>query len=204
MNELIFYTNPQSRGQIVRWALEEVGAEYQTNVIEYGPALKSAEYLAINPMGKVPAIVHQGQVVTECAAICTYLAEAYPQNGLAPKAEQRADYFRWMFFAAGPVESATLNRSLGFETRQDQEATSGYGNYELTIKTLDDLFTDRDFVCGDQFTMADVYVGSHVDFGLMFGSINETENFKAYTARLQERAAYKSAKAKDIALMSDT
>lgn len=201
MSELIFYTNPQSRGQIVRWALEEVGAEYETQVVEYGAALKSPEYLAINPMGKLPAIVHKGQAVTECAAICAYLAVAFPDSALGPKPDQQADYLRWMFFAAGPLESAVTNRSLGLTPNEDQQRMAGYGTYELTCQTLDKLFNDRDYVCGEQFTMADVYVGSHVDFGMMFGSLTETENFKAYCARLHERAAYKSAKAKDMALM---
>ena len=90
-DELIFYTNPMSRGQIVRWMLEEVGAPYETNILGYGASMKNDAYLAINPMGKVPAIVHNGKVVTECAAICAYLADAFPSAGLAPAAADRAD-----------------------------------------------------------------------------------------------------------------
>ncbi|HRE36661.1 MAG TPA: glutathione S-transferase, partial [Sphingopyxis terrae] len=105
-DDLIFYTNPMSRGQIVRWMLEEVGAPYQTQILGYDDSMKGADYLAINPMGKVPAIVHRGKVVTECAAICAYLADAFPDAGLAPPLEARADYYRWLFFAAGPLETA--------------------------------------------------------------------------------------------------
>lgn len=203
MSDITFYTNPQSRGQIVRWALEEVAADYDTKVIEYGAPLKSADYLAINPMGKIPAIVHKGQVVTECAAICAYLAAVFPESKLGPTAEQQADYFRWMFFAAGPLESASTNHALGIEPSVEQQKMAGYGNRDLTVSTLDALFSGRDYVCGDSFTMADVYVGSHVDFGLMFGSMPETDNFKAYTARLHQRPNYQAAKAKDMALMPD-
>lgn len=107
---LTFFTNPMSRGRIARWMLEEVGEPYETQVVEYGEAMKSPEYLAVNPLGKVPAIRHGDQIVTECAAICAYLADAFPQAGLAPPVEQRGNYYRWMFFAAGPVEAAITNQ----------------------------------------------------------------------------------------------
>ncbi|MEM7360203.1 MAG: glutathione S-transferase family protein [Pseudomonadota bacterium] len=201
---LTFYTNPMSRGQIIRWMLEETGAEYVEKVVEYGPEMKSGEYLAINPMGKVPAIKHGDAVVTECAAICAYLADAFPEAGLAPSVDQRADYYRWLFFAAGPVESATTNKSLGFETDEQQQRMAGFGTYDLTMQVLDDLVGSRDYVCGDRFTAADVYVGSQIDFGLLFGSITATDNFNQYAERLRERPAYKAAKQKDMALMPET
>src|ERR1043166_5761044 len=113
---IIFYTNPMSRGQIARWMLEEVGAAYEQKILDYADTMKEEDYLAINPMGKVPAIVHDGKVVTECAAICAYLAEAFPEAGLAPLPEEKADYYRWLFFAAGPVESAITNKALGLQT----------------------------------------------------------------------------------------
>ena len=100
-DDLIFYTNPMSRGQIVRWMLEEVGAPYEPRILDYGTTMKDTAYLAVNPMGKVPAIVHDGKVVTECAAICAYLADAFPAAGLAPDPADRADYYRWLFFTAG-------------------------------------------------------------------------------------------------------
>lgn len=101
MADLVFYTNPQSRGRIVRWMLEEVGEPYTTEVLDYATTMKAPEYLAINPMGKVPSLKHRDAIVTECAAIITYLAETFPTANLAPVAEERADYYRWMFFAAG-------------------------------------------------------------------------------------------------------
>lgn len=198
---LTFYTNPMSRGQIIRWMLEETGADYTEEVLEYGPQMKSAEYLAINPMGKVPSIKHGDAVVTECAAICAYLADAFPDAGLAPPPDQRADYYRWLFFTAGPVESAATNKSLGFETNEEQQRMAGFGTYDLTMQVLDELMGSRDYVCGDQFTAADVYVGSQIDFGLQFGSFPSTENFNQYAERLRARPAYQAAKQKDIALM---
>src|SRR3546814_602626 len=106
-DELIFYTNPMSRGQIVRWMLEEVGVPYEPRILDYGTTMKDAAYLAVNPMGKVPAIVHNGKAVTECAAICAYLADAFPEADLAPAPADRADYYRWMFFTAGRSEEHT-------------------------------------------------------------------------------------------------
>jgi len=201
-NKLSFYTNPQSRGQIVRWMLEEIGAEYETEIVEYGLPMKSPQYLAINPMGKVPAIMHGDDIVTEVAAICLYLADAFPSANLGPTKNQRADYYRWIFFAAGPVESAVTNKSLGFKTDDKQAAIVGYGNYELTMGVLDSLLDGRDYICGDQFTAADVYVGSQVDFGLLFGSIEATDNFTAYAERLRARSAYQKAKKIDTDLMA--
>ena len=199
--ELIFYTNPMSRGQIIRWMLEETGATYQQQLIEYGEHIKSAEYLAINPMGKIPAIKHGDNIVTECAAICAYLADAFPAANLAPDLADRADYYRWMFFAAGPLESAITNKSLGVEPSDDQQRSAGYGNFDLVVGVLDDFLGSRDYVCGDSFTAADVYLGSQIDFGLQFKTLEPTDNFSAYAQRMRERAAYKSAKKIDIALM---
>src|SRR3546814_798624 len=109
-DELVFYTNPMSRGRIARWMLEEVGQPYRTQVLDYGTTMKAPEYLAVNPMGKVPAIQHGATVVTEAAAICAYLADAFPDAGLAPPLKDRGAYYRWMFYAAGPVESAVTNK----------------------------------------------------------------------------------------------
>ena len=200
-NSIIFYTNPMSRGQIIRWMLEEAGADYQDQIIEYGPTMKGPEYLVINPMGKVPAIKHGDNIVTECSAICAYLADAFPEANLCPANDDRADYYRWMFFAAGPFESAVTNNSLGFTLDEAQQRSAGYGNYDLVMKVVDELLGTRDYICGEKFTAADVYVGSQIDFGLQFKSIQETDNFNAYAERLRSREAYKKAKAIDMALM---
>jgi len=198
---LTFYTNPMSRGRIARWMLAEVGAPYDTVVLDYADTMKGAEYLAINPMGKVPAIVHDGRVVTEGAAICAYLAEAFPDAGLAPTAAERADYYRWLFFAAGPVEQAVTNRAMGFAPTADQGRMAGSGNYDLTVDVLERAVSAHDYIAGDRFTAADVYVGSQVGWGLAFGTLPKRDAFAAYFARLEARDAYKRASQIDDALM---
>jgi len=193
-----------SRGQIIRWMLEEVAVDYRENILEYGDQMVSPEYLAINPMGKVPAIKHGDKVVTECAAICAYLADAFPEAELSPTIAERADYYRWMFFAAGPLESAVTNKSLGFNTDEQQERMAGYGNYDRVISVLDEVLAQRKYICGEKFTAADVYLGSQIDFGLIFGSIESTDNFARYVSDLRSRSAYKNAKQKDQALIDAT
>ena len=192
MADLIFYTNPQSRGRIVRWMLEEIGQPYETEVIPYDQ-IKSERYLAVNPMGKVPAIKHRDHVVTECAAICAYLADVFPQAGLAPRDEEKADYYRWMFYAAGPAEAAVSNQAMGWVPTPERERMFGYGNFDRVVSVLDELFSLRDYVCGDRFTAADVYVGSQIMFPLQFGMLPERDSFTRYRDRLQSREAYKRA-----------
>jgi len=202
-DELIFYTNPMSRGQIVRWMLEEVGAPYETHIMDYGTTMKDDAYLAINPMGKVPAVVHDGKTVTECAAICAYLADAFPDADLAPDAGARADYYRWMFFAAGPVEQAITAKHFGIEPDADQQRMAGFGSLEMALDALETAVAGKSFVAGDKFTAADVYVGSQIDWGLQFGTIPSRPAFEAYAAGLRERAGYKRAKEIDNGLIAE-
>jgi len=202
MADLIFYTNPQSRGRIVRWMLEEVGQPYETEVIGYDQ-LKSERYLTVNPMGKVPAIKHRGHVVTECAATCAYLADVFPEAMLGPNAEEKADYYRWMFYAAGPAEAAITNRAQGWEVPADKERMFGYGNSDRVISVLDELFSSRDYVCGNRFTAADVYVGSQIMFPLQFGMLPERESFIKYRDRLQQRPAYNRANEIDEKIIAE-
>ena len=199
---LTFYTNPMSRGRIVRWMLEEVGASYETVALDYASTMKDAPYRAINPMGKVPAIVYDGHIVTECAAICAYLADAFPAAGLAPPLPARADYYRWLFFAAGPVEQAVTNKSLGVVPDDRQQRMAGYGTFDLTIETLAKALTVNPYFAGDQFSAADVYAGSQVIWGIQFGSIASNAVFQDYIARLTDRPAYKRAGELDDALIA--
>ena len=201
-DDLIFYTNPQSRGRIVRWMLEEVGASYRAEVVEYGAPMKSPDYLAVNPMGKVPAIRHRGAVVTEAAAICAYLADAFPDAGLAPPAGERGPYYRWLFFAAGPVEAATTNRHLGFEPPADKSAMLGYGTCEAAVDTLEQAVSAGTYLCGERFSAADVYVGSQVGWGMIMGTLEKRSAFSDYWARVSDREAYRRADALDGALTS--
>ena len=191
MSDLILYTNPMSRGRIARWALEEVGADYEVRVMNYADTMKADDYLAVNPMGKVPAIEHKGKVVTECAAICAYLGDAFPEAGLAPAPADRADYYRWLFFAAGPVEAAVTNQNAGFVPSADQGRMFGYGSYDQAIDVLEQAVARNDYIAGAAFTMADVYVGSQVIWGTQFGTIPKRDAFAAYAERLQARDAYK-------------
>jgi glutathione S-transferase len=200
--DLTLYTNPMSRGQIARWMLEEVGRPYETVVLDYEGAMKSADYRAINPMGKVPTVVHGDHVVTECAAICAYLADAFPDAGLAPPLDQRHAYYRWLFFAAGPVEAAVTNRALGFVVPEGRERMAGYGSFDDAVAALETAFSSDAWICGDRFTAADVYVGAQVDWGLSFKSIPTRPAFEAYAARLRERPAYKRQKELDNALIA--
>jgi len=202
MADLIFYHNPQSRGRIVRWMLEEIGQPYETDVIAYDQ-IKSERYLAINPMGKVPAIKHRGHVVTECAAICAYLADAFPDAGLGPSDDEKADYYRWFFYAAGPAEAAITNRAQGWEVPPDKERMFGYGNSDKIVAVLDELFSLRDYVCGDRFTAADVYVGSQIMFPMPFGMLPERDSFLRYRDRLQARDAYKRANEIDERIIAE-
>lgn len=200
---LTFYTNPMSRGQIVRWMLEEVGAPYEQVLLDYASTMKGDAYLAVNPMGKVPAIKHGNKVITECAAICAYLAEAFPEANLAPSPEQRADYYRWLFFAAGPVEQAIINKSLGFDVPAEKAMMAGYGSYDLAVDVLEKAVSAHDYIAGSRFTAADVYVGSQVLWGIEFGTLPRRPGFEAYGARLSVRPAYQRAKAIDGALIAE-
>ncbi|MBO6759004.1 MAG: glutathione S-transferase family protein [Roseibium sp.] len=201
MGKLVFYTNPMSRGRVVRWMLEEVGVPYQTRVLAYGPEMKSAGYRKINPLGKVPALSHDGEVVTECAAICAYLADAFPDAGLAPPLAERAAYYRWLFFTSGPMEACLINRALGFQVPDDKRASAGYGTYEDMLDTAELAVKDREFIAGNRFSAADVYVGANLGWGMEFGTVEARPAFSAYVDRLRARPAYTRAMALDDALM---
>ena len=203
MSDIIFYHNPMSRGQIIRWMLEEVGAPYDTELLDYASSMKGEEYRAINPMMKVPAISHNGRVVTEAAAICAYLADVFPEAGLGPRGEEKADYYRWLFFAAGPIEQAVTNKAAGFEGSEQQQRMFGFGHYDLAVNTLADHLAGRDYVCGSRFTAADVYVGSAVMWGTQFGTLPRLDPFTAYGERLSRREAYKRGKDEDNRLISE-
>lgn len=198
---LTFYTNPMSRGRIVRWMLEEIGAEYKTEIIEYGAPMKTPEYLKINPMGKVPAIEHGGTVVTETAAICAYLADAFPEANLAPPINRRGAYYRWFFFAAGPIESAVTNASMGFELPEDKKGMAGYGSLEMVTDTLESILSQTDYIAGAEFTAADIYLGSHLGWGMKFGTIKPRPVFEQYFKRISARPAWVRANSIDENLM---
>jgi glutathione S-transferase len=203
---LTFYTNPMSRGRIVRWMLEEIGEPYETVLLDYGTTMKAPEFLAVNPMGKVPAIKHGNTVGTEGAAICAYLADMYPDRGLAPPPgnQLRGPYYRWMFFAAGPVEAVVTGKSLGLLAPEDKKTMAGYGTFDETLNALEQAVSQGPYICGEQFTAADVYVGSQIGWGMMFGIIDKRPAFADYFGRISERPAAIRAREIDDAAMAKT
>ena len=204
-NDLVFYTNPMSRGRIVRWMLEEVGQPYRTEILPWG-ANKSPEYLAINPMGKVPTIVHGDTVVTECAAICAYLADAFPQANLAPPSGSRlrGPYYRWLFFGAGPIEQAVAVKSMGWEVPPEREPMLGFGNIDVVFDTLEQALKGREYLAGDSFTAADLYIAAHLGWGMQFGTIARRPVFEAYAQRMEARpAAVRAAQIDDALIPAD-
>ena len=203
MGGLTFYTNPMSRGQTVRWMLEEIGQPYDTEILDYGTTMKAEPYLTINPMGKVPAIRHNGRVVAEVAAICCYLADAFPDANLAPPPPDRADYYRWIFFTAGPIEAAFTNKAMGWEAPPERQATLGYGSYDKALETLERYLASKPFITCDRFTAADLFVGAYVNFMLEFKLLDPRPAFTDYAARMTDRDAFRRAREIDGKLIAE-
>ncbi len=204
MAQYTFFFNPMSRAQIARWALHEVEADYDPVFVAWDD--KPAALLAANPMGKLPTIIHHTahgeHVVSEAAAVCHYLAEAGASD-LLPQPGEKAEYFRWLFFAAGPVEAAVTAKAYGWELTDEQEMAVGFGSYDRAVDALEAWLASHDYVCGERFTMADVYVGSQVDWGLMFETLPARPAFAAYAERCRARPAYQAAKAIDMKLIEE-
>ena len=204
-DEIVFYTNPMSRGRIARWMLEEVGRPYRTVVLDFGTTMKASAYLAINPMGKVPAVTWRGVAVTECAAICAWLADACPEAGLAPAFDDpaRGTWLRWLFFAAGPLEAAVTAKALGLLAPAEKAGMAGYGSFEQVVDALESAVSGGPWILGDRFSAADVYVGSQIMWGLQFKSLPDRDAFTAYAERLSRREAAGRARAIDDALIAE-
>ena len=198
-DSLVLYSNPMSRGRIARWMLEEVGKPYEVRYLDYGPPMKAPEYLAINPMGKVPALVHDGRVVTEYAAICAYLADAFPETGLAPR--DRSSYYRWLFFGSGPFEATVIMKALGFEVPENRRGTVGFGSIATTLDALETQLERTPYLAGDSFSAADVSTGSQIGWGLRFGTIEPRPALQAYWDRISGRPAMQRANDLDNAAM---
>jgi glutathione S-transferase len=202
-DQLVFYTRPMSRGRIVRWMLEEIVRPYETDLMEGENALKTPEYLKINPMGKVPALRHGDVVVTETGAICAYLADAFPEAGLAPPPGDplRGPYYRWMFFAAGPIDGAIVAHAMGHQVPPERRPMSGWGSMDSVMGAIETALSNGDYLLGDRFSAADVYFGAHLGWGTQFGAMERTPAIEAYVARTQGRPAAKRAKEIDDSLM---
>ena len=201
--ELVFYTNPRSRGSVVHWMLEEIGCPYRMEIKEYGTTMKAPDYLAINPMGKVPAIKHGDTVVTETPAILAYLADAFPEAGLAPAPAERGAYYRWLFFGSGCMEPAMINHSMGWDpSTPELQGRCGYGSFALVIDTLAGALKGKTYIAGDRFSAADLYIGAMLNFGMMFGMVEKRPEFEAYCGGLLSRPAGLRAKEKAEKLAS--
>jgi glutathione S-transferase len=193
VTDLTFYTNPQSRGQIVRWMLEEVGAPYETQILTYGGTIAEEPYRSINPMMKVPAISHGARVVTEVAAICAYLADAFPAAGLAPPLADRADYYRFFFFAAGPVEQVFSLSAIAYDPPPEKQGMFGHGSRDRCLAGLEKMLEGRDYAAGS-FSAADLYLASQLGFMINFKMLDPSPAIAAYVARCTDRDAYRRAK----------
>lgn len=199
MTELIFFYNPMSRARIVHWMLEEAGVPYTTKLIRFDTGEhKRSEFLAINPMGKLPTIQHGGTVVTEAAAICAYLADVFPAANLAPppQSPERGTYYRWLFFGAGCVEAAAVDRMFK-RPQVERPSALGYGSYADTMSALEQALQPGPYILGTRFSAADVYIGSQLAWGMMTKSIEPRAAFQKYVGLLTERPAYKRAAAQD-------
>ncbi|HEY0943282.1 MAG TPA: glutathione S-transferase family protein [Steroidobacter sp.] len=205
MADIVFYHNPQSRGRIAHWMLEEVGVPYQTELLRFDRGEhKKPQFLAINPMGKIPTIKHGDVVVTEAAAICAYLADAFPAANLAPATTSpaRGTYYRWLFFGAGCVEPALVDR-LFKRPPVDRPGALGYGSYEDTLHALEHAVSTGKWILGEQFSAADVYVGSEIAWGMLVKAIEPRPAFQEYVARCAERPAFKRAVAQNEQYMKE-
>lgn len=203
MNTITLYTHPYSRGRVVRWMLEELGVPYDVQVLEFGGNMKAPEYLAINPMGKVPAIKHGDTVVTEVAAICAYLADQFPEKKLAPPSgsQLRGTYYRWMFFMAGPFEMATTSKAFDWDIDDKKALSIGCGHYQDTINALAGALEKAPYICGDQFTAADVLVASYIGWEIMQKNVEPLPVFTAYVEKIENREAAKRAGKLDDAMI---
>lgn len=199
-NLTLYHASP-SRSSVVLWMLEEAGEPYDVELISLskGENMK-AGYLAVNPMGKVPALVHNGVAITEAAAICTYLADEFPDNKLAvpPGTPRRGVYLKWLFFGPSCVEPAIVDRAAP-RKEAARRGMLGYGDFDTTMNVVADAVNKATYLMGDQFTAADVVIGSGLRWGMLFKMIPERKEFVDYVARLTEREAFQRAAAKEKA-----
>ena len=191
--EVVFYHNPMSRARMVHWMLEEIAAPYRIELVSFDKGEnKKPAFLAVNPMGKLPAIVHRGTTITECGAIITYLADAFPAAKLAPAVSEaaRGTYLRWMFFGQGCIDSALIDRMLS-RPPVDKPTALGYGSYDDVLHALEMALATGPYILGERFSAVDVYLGSQVGFGLRTKSLEPRPIFLSYVALLAQRPAFK-------------
>lgn len=201
-SDLTLYHASPSRSSVVLWMLEEVGAPYEVKLLSLSNGdQQKPNYLAINPMGKVPALKHGDTIITEVAAICTYLADEFPAKKLNVPVgtPRRGVYLKWLFFGPGCMEPAVIDRAAP-RKEEARRAMLGYGDFDTTMNMVAKAVEKGPWLLGEQFTAADVVVGSNIRWGMMFKMIPERKEFTAYAARIAARPAAQRAEAKDTQL----
>ena len=198
---LRFFYHPQSRARMVRWMLEECDAVYEPVRLEFGGTMKSPDYLALNPMGKVPALQHGNTMVTETGAILAYLADLYPEKKLAPAlgSAERGSYYRWLFLVAGPVEAVSTAKAEGWLQNQTerQALSAGFGRFDDVLRSLQLAVAGKRYACGDHFTAADLYLASYIGWSMQEGSLPSLPAFQDYALPLLQRPAAQRANTLD-------
>ena len=192
-DQVTFYYNPRSRAQMVHFMLEELGAPYRIMPIDFEKGENRApEFLAINPMGKLPTIIHRGVTVTEAGAIIAYLADAFPDAGLAPALDDpaRGTWLRWLFFGAGVFEPALIHTMM--KQPEMPRAAAGFGSYEDALGALDAMLQPGPWILGDRYSAADVYVGAELAWAASYGApgIADSPRLAGYIDRIKARPAY--------------
>jgi glutathione S-transferase len=199
MSDLVLYHASPSRSSVVLWMLEELGEPYDVKLIKLADNDQhKPDYLKLNPLGKVPTLVHKGVPITEVSAICTYLADEFPARGLniPPGNPQRGVYLKWLFFAPSVVEPAANDKV--FPRKEPARPTAiGYRDLDTVLDVVARAVSPGPFLMGERFTAADVALGSLVRYGMMFGFIPKRDEFEAYAGRLAARPAAQKAAAKD-------
>src|SRR3954471_1189340 len=199
MAKLTLYHAAPSRSSIARWMLEEIGEPYEIELLHLSAGdQQKPDYLAINPMGKVPALRHGDVVITESAAICTYLAETFPKAGLnVPIGDpRRGIYLKWLFFGPGCVEPAMIDRAAP-RKEEARRGMLGYGDFDTVMNVVAKAVSKGPYLLGEQFTAADVVIGSGLRWGMLFKLLSERPEFLAYVGRLASRPALQRAEAQD-------
>ena len=199
MAKLTLYHAAPSRSSIVRWMLEELGEPYDIHLLSLAKGEQATpDYLAVNPMGKVPALRHGDAVITEAAAICTYLADEFPHARLnIPVGDpRRGPYLKWLFFSPSCIEAAVMDRAAP-RKEEPRRGMIGYGEFDTVMNVVAKAIEPGPYLMGEQFTAADVVVGSMLRWGMMFNLLPTRPEFVAYVGRLEQRPALQRATALD-------
>ena len=203
MEKIILYTNPNSRGRIIRWLLEECGADYEVVPVPYGEnGTKSADFLAVNPMGKLPAVKYGDAVITETAALVVFLAELFPEKNLIPAVgtAERGEFYRWLMFAMH-AEYAFMDKWHGIPETPERKRSIGYGSFDEVVATLTAFLRGKEYALGNHFTALDVYLSGLIALGIMWVQVLDMDSeLGAFMKRHAARPAFAKSQALDAEL----